>query len=355
MLLRVLKDLIGGWNLPKEGDSIRLACEYLSQSHNEKAIEILSALLERKPDCVEGLILRGTVKRAMGRPLEALVDLTRAAALAPNDHRCLYELAAVSYVLGDIRLALEYCERLRRVAPELNAIYMLQSQIQLPGEDYFQILGRVLDFIKPRTYVEIGVEQGDSIRLVKPPTLAIGIDPYPQLTGPPPENFRVFAETSDAFFAGHDLHTELGGLPVDLAFIDGMHHFEFALRDFANLERSATRDSTILIHDCYPLDRETADRDQHHVFWSGDIWRLIVLLKKYRPDLSIHTIGTPPTGLGLVRNLDPGSSCLLEHYDRLYEEFLALDYSYLDEDKAGKLNLFPNKWEKISTLLKVPR
>jgi tetratricopeptide (TPR) repeat protein len=355
MLLRVLKDLIGGWNSPKEGDSIRLACEHLNQSQHEKAVEILSALLERNPDCVEGLILRGTVKRAMERPLEAVIDLTRAAALAPDDHRCLYELAVVSYVLGDTRLALEYCERLRLVAPELNAAYMLQSQIQLRGEDYFQILARILDFIKPRTYVEIGIEQGNSIRLVKPPTLAIGIDPSPQLTGPPPENFRVFAETSDAFFAGHDLHAELGGLPVDLAFIDGMHQFEFALRDFANLERYGTRDSTILIHDCYPLDRETADRDRHHVFWSGDTWRLIVLLKKYRPDLSIHTIGTPPTGLGLVRNLDPGSSSLLERYDRLYEEFLSLDYSYLDEDKAGKLNLFPNEWEKIRALLDHPR
>lgn len=353
MLLRVLKDLIGGWKPPDEGERIRLACEYLNRSRNEEAIAILGDLLEHNPDCLEGLILRGTINRQIGRSMEAVADLTRAAVLAPDDQRCLFELAAVAYALGDNRLALAYCDRLRRVAPELNAAYMLQAQIQLGGEHYYQIFARILDFMKPRTYVEIGIEQGHLIQLVKPPTLAIGIDPNPQLTGPPPGNLRVFAETSDAFFAGHDLHTELGGLPVDLAFIDGMHHFEFALRDFANLERSGTRDSTILIHDCYPLDRETADRDQHHVFWSGDIWRLIVLLKKYRPDLSIHTIGTPPTGLGLVRNLDPGSSCLLEHCDRLYEEFLALDYSYLDEDKAGKLNLFPNEWEKISTLLKV--
>ena len=43
--------------------------------------------------------------------------------------------------------------------------------------------------------------------------------------------------TSDDFFASHDLAQVLGGRPVDLAYIDGMHQFEFALRDFMNLER----------------------------------------------------------------------------------------------------------------------
>lgn len=351
MLLRVLRDLIAGWKAPAQADSLRLACEHLDRSRNEEAIAVLSELLEREPDSVEGLILRGTVKREMGRPMEAFADLARAAELAPDDHRCLYQLAAVSHMAGDNRLALEYCGRLRRVAPDLNAADMLQAQIRFGGEHYFQVLARILDSVKPRTYVELGVAQGDSLRLVKPPTLAIGVDPNPQLASPLAENHKVFAETSDAFFAGRDPRAELGGLPIDLAFIDGMHHFEFALRDFANLERYSTPDSIILIHDCYPLDRETADREQHRTFWSGDIWRLIVLLKKYRPDLAVHTIGTAPTGLALVRNLDPGSRFLLERYDQLYEEFLSLDYAYLDDDMAGKLSLFPNDWASIRTLL----
>jgi tetratricopeptide (TPR) repeat protein len=347
MLLRLLRDLIGGWKTPEEDLMLGLAREHLNQFRNVEAVEVLTGLLERKPDCLEALILRGTVKREIGRPMEAAVDLARAAALAPNDHRCLYELALVSYTLGDTRLALEYCERLRRVAPEMNAACMRQAQIQLGSENNFQILTRILDFVKPRTCVKIGVAQGDSLRLVKPPTLVIGIDPYPQLAGPLVGNLKVFAETRDAFFASRDLHAEIGRLAVDLAIIDGMHHFEFALRDFANLERHCARDSTNLVHDCHPLDRETAERDQHSVFWSGDIWRLVVLLRKYRPELAVHTIGTPPTGLRLVRNLDPGSCFLLEHYDRLYEEFLSLDHSCLDQDMAVKLSLFPNEWGKI--------
>jgi hypothetical protein len=317
MLLRILRDLFGGRKAPARDESLRLAREHLARSRNQEALAVLSELLEREPDSVD----------------------------------CLHQLAEVSYLVGDQRLALEYCGRLRRMTRDLDAVDMLQAQIRFGGEHYLYVLARILDAVKPRTYVEIGVAQGNSLRLVKPPTLAIGVDPDPQLAGPVAGNHKVFAETSDAFFAGRDPRAELGGLPIDLAFIDGMHHFEVALRDFANLERYSTPDSIILIHDCYPLDRETAERERQRDFWSGDIWRLILLLKKHRPDLAVHTIGTAPTGLALVRNLDPGSRFLLERYDQLHEEFLALDYAYLDDDMAGKLSLFPNDWARIRTLL----
>ena len=222
---------------------------------------------------------------------------------------------------------------------------------EIGGEHYHAVMARIFEQLRPRTYVEIGIFTGRSLQLAKPPTLAVGIDPDPRLPVPPASNHRIFAETSDDFFAHRDLRAEFGGLPVDLAFIDGMHHFECALRDFANLERACTRDSTILIHDCYPRDRETAERTAHRTFWSGDIWRLVVLLKKYRPDLMIDVIGAPPTGLGVVRNLDPGSRYLIDHHDRLCEEFLAVDYAYLDRDKVQKLNLIPNAPEKIRALL----
>ena len=50
--------------------------------------------------------------------------------------------------------------------------------------------------------------------------------------------------TSDDFFARPDAAEVLGGVPLDLAFIDGMHQFEYALRDFMHLEHWATPEST---------------------------------------------------------------------------------------------------------------
>jgi tetratricopeptide (TPR) repeat protein len=350
VLLRLLKDALSGFRSSIERDILRRAGELCDQALHEEAIEILTVLLERKPDCVPALMLRGVAKRQAGRLHHALADFSRAEDLDPNDARCLLELAGGWYAVGNHSLALEYCQRGRKLDADAM-FFALMAQIKLGGEFYIDVIARILDHLKPRTYVEIGVFQGDSLRLAKPPTLAIGIDPKPQLTVPLAANQKVLAETSDAFFAAHDLRAELGGLPVDMAFVDGMHNFEYALRDFANIERHCTRDSVILIHDCYPLDRESAGRAPRAVNWSGDIWRLIVLLKKYRPDLAISTIGTPPTGLGLVRNLDPNSRVLIQHHDRLCEEFLALDYSYLDEDMPGKLNLIPNQWDKIRALL----
>jgi len=324
MLLRALRELLRRGKAPGTADRVRLAGEHFAS---------------------------GSAKRNAGRMKEALADFSRAAALAPKDPNCLRQAAEVAYLVGQPRLALEYCGSLRGIAPELDVIDLLEAQIRFSGEHYLQVTARILEALKPRTYVEIGVEHGTSLRLVQAPTLAIGIDPEPKLAGPLAANQKVFVETSDAFFATRDPRAELGGLPIDLAFIDGMHQFEFALRDFYNLERFCTRDSTILIDDCYPLNRETAERDRRREFWSGDIWRLILLLKKYRPDLAIHIIATPPCGLAVVRRVDPDSHFLREHYDRLCREFLAVDYAFLEDDMARKLNLFPNDWGKILTLL----
>jgi hypothetical protein len=293
----------------------------------------------------------GLEKRKAGRLAEAFADFSRAAELAPSDPDCLQQAAELAYLVGQPQAALAYCGRMRSVAPELGVIDLLEAQIRFSGEHYLQVMARILDAVKPRTYVEIGVEHGTSLRLVQAPTLAIGIDPAPKLAGPLAANQKVFAETSDAFFAQRDARAELGGLPIDLAFIDGMHQFEYALRDFFNLERYCARGSTILIDDCYPLNRETAERDRRRDFWSGDIWRLILLLKKYRPELAIHIVATAPCGLTLVRGLDPESRFLRQNYDRLCEEFLAVDYGYLEDDMAGKLNLIPNDWERVRALL----
>lgn len=281
----------------------------------------------------------------------SVTELEQLARQDPRDPEVFYFLALALLKAGQRERAIECCNRACTLAPDYPDPAVLKSRMLLEGEHYVDLIGRIIDDLRPRTYVEVGIYRGTTLALTRPPTIALGIDPDPRV---PPElaaRLKIFKQTSDAFFATHDLRAELGGLPVDLAFIDGMHQFDFALRDFANIERHSTPNTTVLVHDCFPLDRDTADRDRHTAFWSGDIWRLIVLLKKYRPDLKVHAIGTPPTGLGLIRGLNPASRFLLDNHDRLREEFLALDYGFLDDDKAGKLNFLPNDWPSIRAQL----
>ncbi|MFM9968284.1 MAG: tetratricopeptide repeat protein [Burkholderiales bacterium] len=325
--------------------------ERLAQAKFEEAIRTLDGLLARAPDIEEAWFLRGTAFLESGNPTRALPDLARAADMAPAEPRYQYNLAVAHWMQNDSDEAARCCRKALELNNDFPQAHILLANASLPGEPYTALLARIQQHLRPRTYLEIGVFKGESIKLAQPTTLALGVDPHPKLPYAPPPNMRIYAQTSDDFFARSDLGEQLQGLPLDLGFIDGMHYFDFALRDFINMERLSAPGSTILVHDCFPLDRYTAARERVTDFWSGDVWRLVVLLKKYRPDLAVNVIATPVTGLGLIRNLDPSSRILADNLAGICEEFMGLDYAVLDEDKVGQLNLFPNDWEKVKTLL----
>ena len=297
------------------------------------------------------LFLKGTGCLETGQPARALRYLGFASRLASDNAGFAGAAALAAHKSGDAEAAVRHGERALQVDPTLDWVRDLLGAVFLNGEFYFDALARIHRHLQPRTYLEIGIAQGESLRSVQPHTRVIGVDPAAELPYEPPINVRIFRQTSDEFFAQHDARKEFGGLPLELAFIDGMHHFDYALRDFMNVERCCEPSSTILIHDCFPRDRVTAQRERASAFWSGDVWKLVVLLKKYRPELAIHTVATPPTGLTIVRNLDPSSTVIAANLARLCEEFLALDYSYVEKDRAAKLNLVPNDWARVQPLL----
>lgn len=142
---------------------------------------------------------------------------------------------------------------------------------------------------------------------------------------------RLFQMPSDAFFAEVDVTAALGG-PVDFAFLDGMHQFEYLLRDFYNTERIAGPNGLIALHDCLPLTKQMILRDSQEAvrlsretpyngWWTGDVWKVVAILAKYRPDLRLVCVDAPPTGLVFVSNLDPGNDSLRRDYCRIVEEF----------------------------------
>jgi len=287
-----------------------------------------------------------------GRPAQATpgadsTDLAREVALR-------FERATAASKAGRAGEASAACRAVLEIAPNYWPAHHLLSTIELPGEEYLRVLERIHAHLQPRTYLEVGVLRGESLRLVGAATRAIGVDPAPRVEFPLGPNVSVDARTSDDFFAACDVRAELGGLPVDLAFIDGMHHFEFALRDFMNIEALCAPSSTILIHDARPLNERTAARERKTEFWSGDIWRLVLLLRKHRPDLVVRTIAAAPTGLAMVRNLHPGSTYIRDHLDALVAEFLAVEFGAFAADRSDPLALVPNDWTQIRALLDAP-
>jgi hypothetical protein len=238
------------------------------------------------------------------------------------------------------------------LAPYLGLVDRVYWGFRPSAMPYFRLLDRIHQQVMPRTYLEIGVSTGGSMTLSLPGTVNVGVDPEPKISQPVSADSKIYTEKSDDFFAAHDLNALLGGQQLDLAFIDGMHHFEFALRDFMNIERRASPLTTVLIHDCYPIDEVTADRIRPPGKWSGDIWKLIVCLKEARPDLKISVVDVGPTGLGVITGLDPSSPVLEDRYEELVARFLEMPYRLLEDgDKATILNRVPYEWATVRDLL----
>lgn len=158
--------------------------------------------------------------------------------------------------------------------------------------------------IRPAVYVEVGVQTGASLALSAAP-LSIGIDPHPIVTpGLLGAHHLVFGETSDSYFSkGAE---ELADDWVDFAFIDGMHLFEFALRDFANIEKFSHPKTVVVFDDVLPRNPQEATREMLTPDWTGDVWRVYYWLKLFRTDLHLMLTDTTPTGTLVVTGLDAG-------------------------------------------------
>jgi hypothetical protein len=142
----------------------------------------------------------------------------------------------------------------------------------------------------------------------------------------------LFQMTSDDFFASYDPTILLNG-PIDMAFLDGMHLYEFLLRDFINVERSCKPNSIILLHDCIPTDAHVARRrnedarltafSEHPGWWAGDVWKAALIIRRLRPDLKFFSFDAGPTGLVAITGLDPGSRVLSAAYFDIVAEYRA--------------------------------
>jgi hypothetical protein len=273
--------------------------------------------------------------------------------MPPDDRRSEFHLAlGEAYrLLGDkeksafeYRAALTFDDNLVQAHREL-------ANLRMPGDNYLIWLERLHATIMPETYLEIGIARGQSLSYARPPTRAVGVDPEPRINCPFKTETHIFCETSDEFFAEDRLAILLAGRPLSLGFIDGLHLYEQALKDFIHLETYCGPRSVILIHDTVPLNEATQSRNRDTQFHTGDIWKIVPCLKHYRPDLDILTIATPWTGLTVVTGLDPSSSVLADRYDEALKRFLDTPFSAIEGCLDKEMNIIPNDWSIVQSRL----
>ncbi|RYP88039.1 class I SAM-dependent methyltransferase [Nocardioides guangzhouensis] len=183
---------------------------------------------------------------------------------------------------------------------------------------YTTFLAQLHALLEPRAYLEIGIRNGMSLSLARCP--AVGVDPAYRVTAELSGEVHLHRTTSDEFFAREKPLAALRD-PVDLAFIDGLHLFEFALRDLINTERHCSPASVIVFDDVLPRTVDEAARQRHTSAWTGDVYSVIPTLQRHRPDVTTVLVDTQPTGLMLVLGLDPADSTLVDEYDAIMAEF----------------------------------
>jgi len=197
-----------------------------------------------------------------------------------------------------------------------------------------ELLRRLHELLQPRSYLELGISTGSSMSLSR--TRSIGVDPFFAIKREIRCDVHLVRETSDEFFARPEPLAHFDEPTFDLAFIDGMHLAEYALRDFVNTESYARASSVIVLDDMLPRHPNEAARDRAlgrtRGAWTGDVYKVAESLRELRPDLVVLEVDTGPTGTVVVLNPDAGSDVLATAYDDLVEAYVTPDPQPVPEE-----------------------
>jgi hypothetical protein len=186
----------------------------------------------------------------------------------------------------------------------------------------YDIINHLLEKYKLINYLEIGVFQGENIRLIKA-SHKDGVDPGAEGYVVPEVNYPM---TSDDFFElikGHD------EIKYDIIFIDGLHHAEQVTKDIKNSLNHLIPNGFIVMHDCNPVSYEAQLIPRETIAWNGDTWKSFVKFKLNNPDFKCCVIDTD-FGVGVIKNND---------YKSRFDTYSTIHWDYLNENRKQLLNL----------------
>ncbi len=219
---------------------------------------------------------------------------------------------------------------LRAVLPPLGQI---EAKAKAQGASverlhYRNVLVDTHKIVKPQLYLEIGIDRGDSLALAS--CQSIGIDPTCEISTTITAPARIFRMESDVFFGNRQRCENIFQKGIDLSYIDGMHLAEYVVRDFMNVERWSAPRGVAMIDDCYPEQLEMAERERRFTAWCGDVYKFLLILQEYRPDLRVYVFeafaGPYRKGIAYITGLDPKSTVLYDHYDQIEADIFGDKY-----------------------------
>ena len=193
--------------------------------------------------------------------------------------------------------AIAACRRALAIEPDCLPAHVCMARATLPGDDYLAHLRRFHETLRPRLYVEIGVDAGRTLSLARPPTRAIGVDPAAREGGATfAADTRLFPLESDAFFAARGRRRRSPGSrstsPSSTDCISSSRPSAISSTSSGTRRRTRSSCSTTA---CPSTGRPRAGRAATG-FWTGDVWKIVPVLARHRPDLELFVIPTLPDG-----------------------------------------------------------
>jgi hypothetical protein len=141
---------------------------------------------------------------------------------------------------------------------------------------------------------------------------------------------EFFTSVAPAMYKAKDL---------DICLVDGMHEYDYALRDVENALQYLQKNGVIVMHDCNPQTAEAAvsfqdwKKRDYYGFWNGDVWKSILHLRSTRNDINVFVLDTDH-GLGVVTFGQQEKQLSFTP-----EQIRGLSYADLEKNRKEWLNL----------------
>jgi hypothetical protein len=229
---------------------------------------------------------------------------------------------------------------------------MLRRPMPKPSPDWSQRrINALVKGLGASRYLEIGIFEGRTAENILIDD-RVGVDPVPMFdVAKLPTGFAFFGVKSDTYF--ESLTPEL---TFDLAFLDGLHTFKQTKCDLFNALRHVPS-GVILIDDTVPVDEIAALPDLEESLarrraagsengsWMGDVWKLVIYIGRYLPQLDFRTIVGSGNVQTLVWRRQPGdvifepsgdeSAAIAElNYENCFGNGVPADFKPCSEDEA---------------------